>query len=280
MTREGGDVTQESPTCSSMDQDLVLYLYSELPFLRREALEEHLAACARCRAESASFRETLTAVSAARLSEAASRAVPADWTDQWESIRARIESEPAPGARRGFMASPMLKAAAVILVSGVSFVAGHQWNSLLSSSLMKVTPWSSAPPGPAMLDGVAIPEDAAARLQLFSKHTHGYLNRTRLVLLEFANAHEAGGSRSLREASNNLLRETKSARKIAGQLSDARIEELLAQVEGILSEISRLSDPGDSTTVKRIKTEVHDSGVLDQLELLSFVPTHLAQERS
>jgi len=267
----------QSMGCAFTRQDLLPYLYEDLPAGRRESLDGHLATCARCRAELASFRETLGAVSDARLPERVAAAMPADWPAVWASLRDRILSEAAaPVAGRGI--SPLLKAAAVLLVAGASFAVGRQWDTLTSlGGPVPVQPMTGRTVAP---DASQTPEDAAARLQLFSEQTHGYLNRSRLVLMEFANARETGDSRLVREASNNLLRETKAARRVAGQISDPRIEDLLAQVETLLGEIARLSDSGDATTVNRIKNEVHESGVLDQLELLSFPAPRVAQERS
>ena len=276
---KGGSDMTESIACSEVDQDLLPFLYEDLPGTRKDNIQGHLAGCARCRAEVASYRETLGAVDQARLLEAAARSMPGDWDAHWHALRWRIENETVVRARRGFIMAPMLKAAAVVLVAGASFMVGRQWESILSLGENGLTT-ASASRGAGTAEEPFVPADAEARLRLFSEHTHGYLNRSRLVLLEFANTPGAGGSRTLAAASTNLLRETKSARRVAGQLRDPRIEELLGQVETLLKEIARLSEQEDSTTINRIRSEVNDSGVLDQLELLSFVPARVAQERS
>jgi hypothetical protein len=275
---KGGSDMMESTSCSGVGQDLLLYHYEDLPAGRNDSIHDHLAGCARCRAELASYRETLGAVDQAGLDEIVAASMPSDWTDHWKALKTRLEAESFQPARRSFM-MPMLKAAAVILVAGASFMAGRQWDSI--SSLGSYGPLSiPGARGSAESEQITAPANAEARLRLFSEHTHGYLNRSRLVLLEFANTHVGGGSRTLAAASTNLLRETTSARKVAGQLQDQRIEELLGQVESLLKEIARLSEPEDPTTINRIKTEMNDSGVLDQLELMSFVPARIAQERS
>ena len=117
-------------------------------------------------------------------------------------------------------------------------------------------------------------------MQYFSQLTHGYLNRSRFVLLELTNGHDAADTAGLRAASITLVGETRAAKRVAGQLADPRIKDLLIQVEGILTELSQLSGKGDLATLDRIRTEVNNSGVLTQLELLSTGPARLAQERS
>jgi hypothetical protein len=268
----------ESKRCSFQQQDLVLFLYEELPAERRPELDRHLRECAHCRAELNDFRATLHAVDRARIPQESDRRLPADWDFEWLALRARLEA--ARGARPWPSTASLLKAAAVILLAGASFAAGRQWNSL-GSARDPFGPAGAGPNGGTNGAGsLSVPEDPAARLQLFSEQTHGYLNRSRIVLLEVANGREDGDADSLRKASLTLLRETTAARRIAGQMADPRIEELLAQVEGLLKEISRLSGTADPTTVNRIRSELNSSGVLTQLELLSTGPAHLAQERS
>jgi len=229
----------ESNQCSYLEQDLVLYLYDELPSSRRAAVDDHLSGCDRCRSEVGVYRQTLGAVDRARIPQVAASAAPPDWEAEWRALERSLGSARSGPSWSGFLSSPLLKAAVVLLVAGVSFTAGRQWDSGLSPLLLSRLSNGIGVPGPAA-DSLIVPQDSVTRMRLFSEQTHGYLDRSRMVLLEFANGREAATSSALREASSNLLRETKAARRVAGQMADPRIEGLLAQVEGILGQISQL----------------------------------------
>ena len=254
------------------EQDFVPYIYDDLEVDRRAALERHLSTCHACREEIGSLREALGAVDRSRLAEMADRAA------------AGLPQLSLPEAeRRSPSAARWLKAAAILILAGASFVAGQQWSRLASppeqaASGESATPAPARPPesgaGPA-----AVPEHAEERLADLAAQTKGYLRRSRFVLLEFANAGAVSSDQALRNASIDLLRENRAARRIAGEIADPRLDELLAQLETILREISRLSDPNDSGTVERIRNQVNDSGLLDQLEILSAEPARVAQGR-
>ena len=295
MKGESMPDTTSSDGCSSFHQDLILFVYDDLPAEQKERLNAHLSACSRCLNQVSSIRSTLGAIDRAGIPQALAATAPVDWDAEWRRLRARLEgmnarggarADAMPGAadaregsdRSAF--SPLLKAAAVVLLAGASFVIGRNWESL-SPELGWLG--SGRPSDTRTLpsnDGLAVPLGVEARMQYFSELTHGYLNRSRFVLLELANGHDAGDAAALREASITLLGETRAAKRVAGQLADPHIKELMTRVEGILTELSQLSDKGDVATVNRIRTEVNDSGVLTQLELLSTGPARLAQERS
>lgn len=257
--------------CASKERDLVLYLYDELPAGSRHEIDRHLADCPRCTAVLASFRATLADVDRAlpRGEAAPGLSAAPDAPHEWMALRRRLIDSGRPPASRP-VPGWMLKAAAVILVAGGSFMIGRQWEEL---PLLPGPGGSLSSRGPAGDDAqgprIGAPADVAERLRTFSEQTNGYLNRSRLVLLEFANAAAEADAHALKDASRTLLRETRSARVVAGRLADPRIEDLLGQVEGLLREISRLSDSGDATTVERIRSEVNNSGILVRLDLMT-----------
>jgi hypothetical protein len=122
----------------------------------------------------------------------------------------------------------------------------------------------------------AAEQGTASHLRKFSQETNGYLDRTRLVLLEFANADASSDSGVLREASLVLLAESRRAQKVADRIADPRIEEIMVRLEGILRDITRLSEAGDAASMDRIKARMHDSGVLLQLEMMSVASDRIA----
>ena len=301
MTSMKGESMPDSASsdgCSSLHQDLILFVYDDLPAEQMGRLDTHLSTCKRCLDQVTSIRSTLGAIDRAGIPQALAESTPVDWAAEWRRLRARLEgfkaevggvvdigSMPrrAADARQGStrpVLSPLLKAAAVILLAGASFVIGRNWESLSPALGWADSDRQNDTRALPSDEGMVVPQDVEARMRYFSELTHGYLNRSRFVLLELANGHDAGDAAALREASITLLGETRAAKRVAGQLADPRIKDLMTRVEGILTELSQLSDKGDPATVDRIRTEVNNSGVLTQLELLSTGPARLAQERS
>jgi putative zinc finger protein len=278
----GTSTNDDNRRCPCTGEDLILYIYDELPDDRRALTEAHLEACRSCREEMDSFEATLQTIDRAGMVDFATVHAPGDWSEleaRLEASRSAVAPLTLPFARRpGLLA----KAAAILLIVGGSFVAGRYWDSIGSSlglpggagddGSLTGNPTSGGPRG--------IPEDSAARLRFFSEKTNGYLDRSRLVLLELANTGSAADATALRAASGNLLRENRLARTVAGQVADRRLEDLVGQLETILRQISRLSDQGDQATIDRIRAYVNNSGVLEQLEILSTAPQRVAEDRS
>ncbi|HET9480787.1 MAG TPA: hypothetical protein VFP98_03450, partial [Candidatus Polarisedimenticolia bacterium] len=114
----------------------------------------------------------------------------------------------------------------------------------------------------------------------FSEQTNDYLLRSHLVLLEVANADSVPASPGLKQASIGLLRDTKLARQVAGELDDERLQTLVAEIESVMREIASLSGSDDSESIDRVRAYLNNSGVLDQLEVMRMAPARLAEDRS
>ena len=267
-----------SASCDSMEQELILFLYDEVSSDRRTEVEGHLRTCAGCTEDLASFRSVLDTIDRANLGQMATREGAGDWP----SLRAMILSTGVPSHRPSV--SPLLKAAAIVVLAGATFVLGRNWDSIAPDSLRDAFNLASASTAMVSPEGrtpQGSPEEhnTGWRLRVFSEETNGYLDRTRLVLLEVANTGGTPMPGPIREASRNLLRENPHARQVAGRIEDPRIEELVGQLEGILREIAQLSDTGDSTTIDRIRAYVNNSGVLLQLEIFSSASDRMAAAR-
>jgi len=263
-----------NPPCDALQEDLLLYLYDDLPPARRAEIVAHLEACDRCRQELESFRETLSAVDASGLLDAATHDAPGSWT----ALESRLELLADRPRRRLPVATRfLLRAAAIVLVAALAFIAGRRWDTL-EPRLAGLFPGGLRP-----VEALAPPdrgrmEDQSA-LQVFSRRTNDYLDRSKLVLLEFANTEEALDSPALRQASRNLAQESKAAQRVAGEGADRRLEELVTELGHILLEISRLSGPRDTATINRIRADLDASGLLDRLEIMSAGAPHIAQGR-
>ena len=269
--------------CPVSSEQLLLQIYDEsTPDVARR-IESHLADCAPCRAEFASLRETLDTVDRAELASMAEAMAHRDTPGAWNNIASRLRPDGAVFAESPRRPTPYwLQAAAVLLIAGASFLAGATWMSpgnKANQRYPKQADRAGGSPAPQPAMDAREARDPAAALREFTTRTHGYLNRSRIVLLEIANADTGSDSSMLREATRSLLDETRDARQIAGQIPDSKLDDLLGSLESILIELSELSDWGDEATVKRIRDQVNESGLLEQIEILTPPPTHLAHKR-
>lgn len=260
--------------CQDHSEDLVLYLYDELAPPEREALDTHLAICGECREELRSSRDALQTIDTARLKNMATYRLPA-WDDVEDEIVTSLPPLPMPARPLHF--SALAKAASIVLLAGAAFLAGRQWDSIGAIVTTGTSSRESTPANPlagadvAPLPAAASPGD---RMRAFSEQTHGYFQRSRLVLLEFANADQTADT-TMRAASRNLLREAPTARRVAGQIHDERIEDLVAALEQVLTRIAS----NDFTAEERVALRANVEDVLARLELTA-PSERLAQERA
>ncbi|HKY32067.1 MAG TPA: hypothetical protein VJV23_05980 [Candidatus Polarisedimenticolia bacterium] len=251
--------------CGTSEQDLVLLLYGELEETARRGVSSHAAACDACRDRLDALRAAFALVERSGFGQRR----PEDLASQWAPLRARLAAESRPSGRYGSLLPLLAKAAAVLVLAGASFWVGRVWDG---GSLMPGRHPGDAVSGEAPLDG-------QARLLAFSERTNDYLDRSRLVLLELSNGELSTDSMALSQASRTLLRENPAARRVARQIADQRLQDLVEEIESILSQISRLPQ-GEQDGLDRLRTYVNNSGVLEQLEVLSAVPHGRLPERS
>lgn len=265
--------------CQELGEDLVLHLYDELTQAERTALDSHLAVCNDCREELRSSREALQTIDGARINQMATFRLPS-WDDLEDELAFSLAPLPLAATPRRFGGmSTMAKAASILLLAGGSFIAGLQWNSI-SDAIVQTASTSRMAQPPHPLDDTAsgaapLPVASAGdRMRAFAAQTHGYFQRSRLVLLEFANSDQISDS-TMSAASRNLLRETPSVRRVAGQIRDERIQDLVVTLEEILTRIA--SNDSDAAERARLRSDVED--LLGRLELTA-PPERFAQERS
>ncbi len=247
-------MTQDNqPGCGRQETEILLLLYGELDPMARRSLETHARGCPACAETMAGLGSTLDTVRQSRLGEMATLEAPGSWP----ALRSALAASPRPRAERPW---PMLaRAAAVLLVAGASFAVGRWWDGRVFVG--------GSPAGEAR-GGSADNLDSASRVALFSQRTNDYLDRSRMVLLELANGDLGGERHSLSQASRVLLRENPTAREVAREIADRRLQQLVDELETILGQISTLQDAG-AGQADRIRTYVNNSGVLEQLEVLS-----------
>ena len=218
-------------------------------------------ACAACRGEIERFRETLALIDRARLAEMATVPEPGDWTDlRSELMAARRQSS--------IWRAPLLKAAAIVLVAGATFLLGRYWDRLGSAGGST----AALPAGAVTPDASAALLDPQMRLTRFVSQTDGYLRKSHLVLLEFANGDAAQDPAGLKQVSSALAKETRKAEQIAAQLADPRIQGLVARLGAALGAVAAL-DAADPEARDHARRLINESGVLEELEILDTAAT-------
>ncbi len=270
MSNQGAIGPAGHPACGRPQQDLVLYLYGEMPEGAGDGIAGHVAACRSCADDLESFRSTLEIVDRSGIREATTLEPPLTWA----ALRTGLQtvqvgtSLSAPGR--------LLKAAAVVIVAGTAFLMGRYWDDVSPAGAGGSSLGRAYVPGPAggpPLPGVEgirpVPQDAVWRLRVFSEETNGYLDRTRLVLLEVTNADAGPESETLRRVSRTLLRESRHARQVAEKIDDRSLADLVGRLKGILEQIALMTDQNGVTALDQIRTQVNNSGVLVELEILS-----------
>jgi hypothetical protein len=266
--------------CQELGEVLVLSLYEELPPAERASLEAHLDTCDACRADLRASRSAIETVDSARLDAMATFRLPT-WDELEDEMITSLPPVMAPARAHAF--SVFAKAASIVLLAAAAFLAGRQWDGIAGAVVTAGGPARLAQPTHP-LDGAgspvaSLPSEASPgeRMRAFTEQTHGYFQRGRLVLLEFANTDQISGfaDGTMRTASRTLLRDSAAARRVAGQIRDERIQDLVVALEEILTRIAA----NDSDPAERARLRVDVEDVLGRLELTA-PPERLAQERS
>src|SRR5262245_26897675 len=186
--------TPSASGCRFDSEGLLLHLYGESSTEDARQIERHLADCGLCRAELDSLRETLDTIESADLSSLAATLADRDAPGAWDNIASRLGKDSVVFAGSGKQitgSTPYwLRAAAVLLIAGGSFLAGAEWMSAgRRPGLENARPGIAG--GSVSKDsggGTLGARDPGAALREFTAQTDGYLNRSRIILLEIANA--------------------------------------------------------------------------------------------
>lgn len=213
------------------------------------AVEEHLRACAECRAQYDTLRRVLTLVTEAPVPER-----DEEYGERvWKTLRWKLERR----ARRRTWAQVLATAATIAL----AFFAGQLWqgrNAAVAPSVntasVKVTPTAG---------------DHGDRVLLFVVSDH--LDSSERVLLQVANADprkslELGGGQQERTAelvtSNRLYRQT------ATQRGDERIAAILSDLEPVLVELSNAGQTLSSDELSELQKRIESKGLLFKVRVI------------
>lgn len=228
------------------EDDLVLHYYGELDGAAAGRAEQHLSSCGECRDSLARLQRVMAAV------DAFPEPVLPDGFER--TVWARLE--PAlPQPRRGWFSwlrltpAPLaLTAAVVVLVAG-AFFAGR---------LTKQAPAGT----------VASVADLRERILLADVGEH--LDRSQMMLVDFVSADPADlDMRAERVRAEELVSANRLYRQTAAATGEARIQELLDELEQLLVELAASPDQLSTGEMERVRERLDANGLLFKVRVLS-----------
>lgn len=226
------------------DERVTLYYYGELAAHEREAFERHLKGCPACAASLAELHAMRAA-----LASRGRAAPPADFTAR---LMSRLDSNGAVAAfarpRRTRLAWAWLPLAA-LLVIGIALGLVWQRRAL----------------GPA--EPAAELQATDARLDAAAER---HFERAKLVVLGLAMKDAASGAGDWayeRELAASLLPDTRLFRLAAAERGDARLADLLGDLETVLLQTSMSVEPG-APELQRIQRAIRRRDLLVRMELI------------
>jgi len=225
------------------------------------AAEQHLAACAECRAQYQLLRSVLALVSEAPVPELG----PEYGSEVWNRLRWKLGRQPR--VRRAVWI-PAVAAAAVL---AIVFVAGAWWHSRTSQQQHVTPQLASTTSTGAMQVAANAPNTSAQGDRFLVLVVSDHLDSTERMLLEVANADpkkslDTSASQKRAEelvASNRIFRQT------ATQRGDARIASVLSDIEPVLLELSHARNNLSGEELSSLQKRIEARGLLFKVRVVS-----------
>lgn len=228
------------------EDDLVLHYYGELDAAAASHAEQHLRTCADCRGSFSRLERVMATVDALPepvLPEGFERTV-------W----ARLEPALAPPKRGrlswfAFSPAPLALASAIVILVAAAFFAGRLTKAPAAGT-------------------VATAEELRERVLLSDVGEH--LDRSLMMLVDLVSADPAEiDMRTERERAEELVSANRLYRQAAAASGEARIKELLDELERLLVELAVSPDQLSSDEMERVKERLDVNGLLFKVRVLS-----------
>ncbi len=233
-------------------EDIVAAYYGE------PGSEEHLAACAECRAELARLATVLDRVTAPEVPEPAD-----DYEDRvWQRLRWRMRSEARKNRFTGLM-----KWTAVAAVTFMAFCTGLLWRTKPSpvpqEAALRQT--QTAQPVSSTPDTEAQPD----RILLVVVNDH--FDRSERVLVELTNLTPKDGTIDIdaeRAVAEELLTSNRLYRRTALDRGEESVATLLDELEPVLMQIAHAPNDMSADELRRIQKRVEAKGLVFKLRVV------------
>lgn len=266
-------IHEPGPYCSERRDEIVDYIFKEMGPGAAEAFESHLASCSGCREEVATLSETML-----RLHDSVEEVVdPAaslngggvSWNDEWTMLRRRlvfsevfpqeIPAPAVPGRARWWL----LRAALLLLAMGITFTAGYHFRRGVETESGSSRGAHPAPPISGASTG-----NYFDNLDDFSRDTHNFFRRTRMLLMEFTNLGADSDPLFFRGTATEMMGEVEAYRAVAARMNDKKLNELLDQIAGLLQAIASVSQSNQARVIADVKASLDLTGLVATLEIL------------
>jgi hypothetical protein len=224
-------------------EELILHYYGESA--AGTAVEQHLEACRECRAAYGALQRVFNMVDAAPVPERS----PAYGAEVWERLRVPRRGRLARWFRVGVR--PWAAGAAMAALAAAAFLAGR-------FSLPPPAPPSAAPP----------PGQVRERILLVA--VGDYLERSRMVLVELANA-EPNGALNIsaeQERAAELVSENRLYRQAAARTGETAVAGVLDELERVLLEIARGPSRLSRAELESIRQRMEAAGILFKVRVI------------
>ena len=229
------------------EDDLVLHYYGELDGAAGARTERHLSSCGECRGSFERLQRVMAAVDA--LPEPS---LP----DGFErTVWARLQPALAPPPRRGWFSwlaltpAPLALAAAVVVLVAAAFFAGR---------ITKQQP------------AATVASTAEVRERVLLADVGEHLDRSQMMLVDLVSADPADiDMRVERQRAEELVAANRLYRQTAAANGEARIQELLDELEQLLVELAASPDQLSTEEMGQVRERLDANGLLFKVRVLS-----------
>ncbi|HEX9984947.1 MAG TPA: hypothetical protein VGF69_16920 [Thermoanaerobaculia bacterium] len=223
------------------------------------AVALHLRDCRDCAAQYEELRRVLALVDDASIPEPAENY----GEEVWRRLRWKLGSEKRK--RRGWTS---LAAAAAALIA--VFFLGQWWSARNVAPALQAEHRGTTPAG-AQPVGTQVPQtvDAGAGNRILLVVVGDHLESSERMLLEVANADPERGLRNPSERAEELVASNRIYRQTAAQRGDARIANVLSDLEPILVELSHAGTTLSGSELSELQKRIDSKGLLFKVRVIS-----------
>jgi len=238
------------------EDDLTLYYYGE--GRRREAIEQHLAACSACATLYHDISGTLALISAPEVPERGDQY----GLEIWQRIRHKLPERPEPWWAVFFRRDRLAFAAAAAVLVLVAFVAGRVWPR----------PPAGAPATGAVTTASGGPGSIAAgdtRQRILLTSVAEHLDRSERVLTDIMNTADRSDISSEQRWAEDLLTTSRLYRQDAVDAGEQSVAAVLDDLERSLVEIVNSSSKISAADLEQIRRRIDAAALLFKVRVMS-----------
>jgi len=256
---------------SAIQELLYEYLHEHLNPLQRKEVDDHLLACADCRAEMEELRDLLGQFSPSSVNPSATR------TDEyWAGFARQVEAKIAedeqvrlPERRRPFSFQSMIEH---MIFAPRPYIA--VFGGAMAVVVCALFVWRWVDRSPRTPEQMQVVEQASglpimrAADDSTNERLHQYISRSKMLLVGISNMKPVNASSydlSVERAkSKELITE---ARYLKGRPIDARAQRLIGDLERILIELANMKEEGNAPNVEILRGGLHQENLLFKIRM-------------